>query len=116
MRAVIMNAPHEIHTGEWEMPTPGPGEVLISVGAAGICAGDMYIYLGKNPYAVYPSVAGHEVAGTVIGLGEDVTHIEIGTQVSIEPFIGCGKCYPCRVGKSNCCANEKQYINSNCQP
>jgi threonine dehydrogenase-like Zn-dependent dehydrogenase len=75
------------------------------VGAAGICAGDMYFYLGKNPYAIYPQVCGHEIAGVVVETGEGVIGLESGTPVVIEPFLGCGKCYPCRVGKSNCCAN-----------
>jgi threonine dehydrogenase-like Zn-dependent dehydrogenase len=65
----------------------------------------MYFFLGKNPYAVYPQVCGHEVAGTIIELGEGVTTLSVGTHAVIEPFLGCGKCYPCRVGKSNCCAN-----------
>jgi threonine dehydrogenase-like Zn-dependent dehydrogenase len=50
MRAAIMDA---------------PGEVLVSVAATGICAGDMYIYRGTNPYARYPVIGGHEIAGTV---------------------------------------------------
>lgn len=105
MRAVIMNEPHEMHIGSWETPVPAAGEVLVSVCATGICAGDMYIYQGKNPYVIYPSIAGHEIAGVVAALGEGVTGIEVGTRVVVEPFIGCGKCYPCRQGKSNCCAN-----------
>ena len=105
MRAVIINAPKSIETGTWDKPTPAKGEVLVSVGAAGICAGDMYFFQGKNPYAAYPQICGHEIAGTVVGLGEGVDSIAVGTRVVVEPFIGCGKCYPCRVGKSNCCAN-----------
>lgn len=105
MRAVIMDAPHQIRVGEWETPRPGPDEVLISVAAAGICAGDMYFYLGKNPYAVYPQICGHEVAGMVAEVGEGVQGFATGQAVVIEPFLGCGKCYPCRVGKSNCCMN-----------
>jgi threonine dehydrogenase-like Zn-dependent dehydrogenase len=104
MRAAITEAPHEMRIGTWETPRPGPGEVLISVEAAGICAGDMYIYLGKNPYARYPQVCGHEVAGVVAAVGRDVTGIEPGAPVVVEPFLGCGTCYPCRIGKSNCCA------------
>lgn len=107
MRAAIMNAPFDMEVGTWETPRPGPGEVLISVGAAGICAGDMYFYLGKNPYAVYPQICGHEIAGLVSELGEGVIGPEPGTAVVVEPFIGCGTCYPCRVGKSNCCMNLK---------
>ena len=105
MRATIMKAPFEMEVGSWDTPRPGPGEVLVSVGAAGICAGDMYFYLGKNPYAVYPQICGHEIAGVVAELGPGVTGLEPGTPVVVEPFIGCGHCYPCRVGKSNCCMN-----------
>jgi 2-desacetyl-2-hydroxyethyl bacteriochlorophyllide A dehydrogenase len=105
MQAVIMNAPFDMEVGTWETPRPKPDEVLVSVGAAGICAGDMYFYLGKNPYAVYPQICGHEIAGVVTEVGEDVTGLEPGTPVVVEPFIGCGSCYPCQVGKSNCCTN-----------
>jgi threonine dehydrogenase-like Zn-dependent dehydrogenase len=98
-----MNAPFEMEVVTWETPRPGPGEVLVSVGAAGICAGDMYFYLGKNPYAIYPQICGHEIAGVVAELGEGVTEFEVGAKVVVEPFIGCGACYPCRIGKSNCC-------------
>lgn len=105
MRAAIMDAPFELRIGTWEEPRPEPGEVLISVGAAGICAGDMYFYLGKNPYARYPQICGHEIAGTVAAIGDGVAGLEPGTAVVVEPFIGCGTCYPCRIGRSNCCAN-----------
>jgi threonine dehydrogenase-like Zn-dependent dehydrogenase len=99
-----MDAPFDMRVGEWETPRPGPGEVLVSVGAAGICAGDMYFYLGKNPYGRYPQICGHEIAGVVTEVGPGVPGIETGARVVVEPFIGCGTCYPCRIGKSNCCA------------
>lgn len=105
MRAAIMHAPHAMSIGAWETPRPAAGEILVSVAAAGICAGDMYFYLGKNPYAVYPQICGHEIAGVVAELGEGVTGPALGTPVVVEPFLGCGHCYPCRVGKSNCCQN-----------
>lgn len=105
MRAVIMNKPFHAEVGPWQTPKPAPGEVLVSVAASGICAGDMYCYLGKNPYVVFPQICGHEISGTVTALGEGVAGPAPGTPVVVEPFIGCGKCYPCRVGKSNCCVN-----------
>jgi threonine dehydrogenase-like Zn-dependent dehydrogenase len=65
----------------------------------------MYIYQGKNPYAIYPQVCGHEISGVVAEVGEGVTQVQPGDAVVVEPFLGCGRCYPCRVGKANCCAN-----------
>jgi L-gulonate 5-dehydrogenase len=105
MRAAIMQSPHKCEVGAWDTPRPGAGEVLVSVAATGVCAGDMYVYLGKNPYVIYPQVCGHEIAGTVAAVGEGVTGLAEGAAVVVEPFLGCGTCYPCRIGKSNCCAN-----------
>lgn len=96
MRAAVFDGPKAMHVGEWKQPQPGPGEVLVSVKAAGICAGDMYIFQGRNPYAAYPVIGGHEICGEVGG-----------KLVVVEPFVGCGKCYPCRMGKPNCCAKLK---------
>ena len=105
MKAAIFDAPHKVRLGSWPTPEPGSEDVVIAVNAAGICAGDLYIYSGKNPYAEYPIIGGHEVCGTVIKVGSHVRTILPGQLVVIEPFLSCGKCYPCRVGKPNCCAN-----------
>jgi L-gulonate 5-dehydrogenase len=105
MRAAIFDAPRRMHVGGLATPQPGPDEVVVAVGATGVCAGDMYIYLGKNPYAEYPVIGGHEIAGTVHEVGNSVQGIDPGAQVVVEPFIGCGTCYPCRIGKPNCCMN-----------
>src|SRR5258708_10951606 len=102
MKAIIIDAPRCIRVGDWAAPRLAPGEVLISTRATGVCAGDLYIYQGKNPYAVYPQVAGHEIAGVITEVGAEGQGMTPGTPVVIEPFIGCRKCYPCRVGQSNC--------------
>jgi L-gulonate 5-dehydrogenase len=105
MKAAIMDAPQRMRVGDWDTPEPGPDEVRVRIRAAGICAGDVYIYLGKNPYADYPRIAGHELCGTVEKAGSNIAGIRKSMLVVIEPFIGCGKCYPCRIGKTNCCSN-----------
>lgn len=105
MKATIFDAPQQMHVGEWATPSPWPDEVLVRVRATGVCAGDMYIYQGRNPYAAYPIIGGHEICGTVADVGANVTGFNHGELVVVEPFLGCGKCYPCRIGKSNCCAD-----------
>lgn len=105
MKALIIEAPGAIRVGEWTTPSPAAGWVKVRVGATGICAGDLHIYKGSNPYARYPVIAGHEIAGTVEEVGEGVEGLAPGEVVAVEPFIGCGRCYPCRVGRSNCCAD-----------
>jgi L-gulonate 5-dehydrogenase len=104
MRATIIEAPYKMTVGRWDNPIPAEGEVLIKVKAAGVCAGDLYFYTGKNPYARYPQVCGHEIAGEVAELGKGVKGFKPGDRVVVEPYVGCGTCYPCRIGKPNCCA------------
>ena len=104
MRALVFPAIGQAVMTNVPRPDPGPGEVRLRVAAAGLCAGDLYIYTGKNPYVSYPRIGCHEIAGVVEAVGAGVT-LEPGAAVVVEPFIGCGTCYPCRVGKPNCCAN-----------
>lgn len=105
MRAAIFDAPFSIRMAEAPKPEPLAGEALVRVKAAGLCAGDLYIYTGKNPYVSYPRIGCHEIAGVVEAYGPGGSGPVIGTRVVVDPFIGCGHCYPCRVGKRNCCAN-----------
>jgi L-gulonate 5-dehydrogenase len=87
------------------MPKCGPGDVIIRPIAAGICAGDMQHYSGRNPYTTYPLVCGHEVCGVVTEVGAEVRRCRRDDLVVIEPVVGCGRCHPCRHGKPNCCMN-----------
>jgi L-gulonate 5-dehydrogenase len=105
MKAAIFEAPHQMRLGMWPDPVLGPRDVIVAVNAAGICAGDLYIYSGKNPYTEYPVVGGHEICGTIVEVGSQVDRVASGQLVVVEPFLSCGKCYPCRAGKPNCCAN-----------
>lgn len=105
MRAAIFDAPLAMRMTAVARPSPGPGEALVRVTAAGLCAGDLYIYTGKNPYVSYPRIGCHEIAGVVAEYGPGAAGPPPGTRVVVDPFIGCGRCYPCRIGKRNCCAN-----------
>jgi L-gulonate 5-dehydrogenase len=83
----------------------GPGEAVVRVQRAGICGSDIHILHGSNPFAVYPRVIGHEFSGVVTAVGAGVTGVVAGDHVVVDPVISCGLCYPCRVGRSNVCAN-----------
>lgn len=102
MKALVIDQPYSMQFVDMEPPVPAEGEVLLRVEAAGICAGDLYIYRGKNPYATYPRIGGHEIAAVVV---DSVGEYRSGDRVVVEPFLPCGICYPCRIGKRNCCVN-----------
>jgi L-gulonate 5-dehydrogenase len=105
MKALVLEAPQQLKIGEWPTPRCGARDVLIRPIAAGICAGDMQHYGGRNPYTKYPLVCGHEVSGEVVEVGGEVGRFKRGDLVVIEPVVGCGKCHACRHGKPNCCVN-----------
>ncbi|MBI5771377.1 MAG: alcohol dehydrogenase catalytic domain-containing protein [Verrucomicrobia bacterium] len=105
MKALILEGVRQLRLGDWPEPVCGATDVLLRPIAAGICAGDMQHYLGRNPYTKYPLIGGHEVCGTVVETGTAVTRVVRGDLVVIEPVVGCGHCYSCRHGKPNCCVN-----------
>jgi len=113
MRAAIIDKPGEVRVGTVPDPTPQPHEIIVRVGACGICGTDLHIAAGEFPPSPYPIVPGHEFAGEIVAIGSDVpqgigtknTNINIGTRVAIDPSLYCGHCTFCRTGHGNLCLN-----------
>jgi L-iditol 2-dehydrogenase len=104
MRAVRLQAVGSIDLIEVPDPSPGPGEVLVRVQAAGICGTDRHLFKGEFPCAP-PVTLGHEFAGEVIATGDGVT-LPLGTRVTCDPNIACGACDQCLRGRVNLCARN----------
>ncbi|GAA3162271.1 NAD(P)-dependent alcohol dehydrogenase [Blastococcus jejuensis] len=87
-------------------PRPGPGEVLVRTGAAGVCHSDMHV-LHEFPAGIFPwelpFTLGHENAGWVAELGAGVTGLEVGQPVALYGPWGCGSCAACAAGAENYC-------------
>ncbi len=96
---------------EIEKPTPGPGEILLKVTAAGVCHSDDYVMsLPEEDYLAQqyplPLTLGHEGAGVIESFGEGVeTGLQIGDAVAVYGPWGCGHCLNCSQGKENYCTN-----------
>ncbi len=91
---------------EREVPEPARGEALVRVHACGICHSDMFAKEGGFPGISWPHVPGHEIAGEIAALGEDVKGWEVGQRVGVGWFGGnCGYCRQCRRGDLINCAN-----------
>src|SRR5437868_3725840 len=111
MRAVIIDAPGIIRVDNVPDPAPRPDEVLVRVGACGICVTDLHIIDGDSPLARYPITPGHEFAGEVVAVGSDVAqrygkeNITVGSRIAVEPNLYCGYCDSCRTGHENLCLN-----------
>ncbi|GHU44425.1 putative zinc-type alcohol dehydrogenase-like protein YjmD [Spirochaetia bacterium] len=84
-------------------------DVKIKVKRVGICGSDIHIFHGKNPFATYPRIWGHEFVGEVSAVGGGVQNVNVGDHVVVEPITFCGKCYACRQGRPNICENVNVY-------
>jgi L-iditol 2-dehydrogenase len=94
---------------EVAVPTPGAGEVLVRVKAAGICASDVAAFKGTHNFRRPPVITGHELAGEIVTLGRDVSGLRVGDRVALEPHVGCGRCDYCRQDNYHECP-EKRYV------
>ena len=107
MKQQLVTAPKSITFRDVPVPQPGPGQVLVKIKKIGVCGSDIHVYHGTHPYVTYPLTQGHEVSGQIVELGSDVTGLDVGQKVTIEPQVFCGRCYPCLHGKYNLCENLK---------
>ncbi|HEX6997219.1 MAG TPA: NAD(P)-dependent alcohol dehydrogenase [Gammaproteobacteria bacterium] len=85
-------------------PSPGPGQVVVRIGGAGVCHSDLHIMeedLGFEP----PFTLGHENAGWIAELGEGVTGFKEGDAVAVYGPWGCGRCHACQLSMENYCEN-----------
>ncbi len=85
-------------------PSPGPGEVLIEIAGCGLCHTDLhYLDHGVKTFKAPPIILGHEPAGTIEDLGEDVADFTVGDRVLIPAVLSCGRCAYCRQGRESLC-------------
>ena len=104
MKAIKLEKPWQVSCVELPMPEPGPGEALIKIVAAGICGSDVNAFRGTNGLVSYPRVIGHELAGVVVSIPADNKRgLKPGDRVVCDPYLYCGQCYPCSIGRTNCC-------------
>lgn len=106
MKAVILHEPGKVEVIDLPKPQPKEGEALIRIISAGICGSDIGAFRGTNGLVSYPRVIGHELAGIVEEInGANPLKLAPGDRVVVDPYLYCGKCYPCRIGRTNCCTS-----------
>ena len=105
MKAAVFYKKNDLRIENVEKPTPKPGEVLVKVMACGICGTDVHIFDGDGGCFPTPpgTVLGHEFAGVVEAVGENVKGIRIGDRVCVDPNQLCNECYYCKSGIGHFC-------------
>lgn len=121
MQAVLCHGPRDYRLEELDVPRPGPGEVVVKVHAAGICASDIACYVGTpgywpvddyEGYVQPPVVPGHEFVGRVAALGEGAGEkhgLSIGDVAVSEQITPCWACRFCRSGSYHMCQTPEIY-------
>jgi threonine dehydrogenase-like Zn-dependent dehydrogenase len=111
MSAVVCRGPRDYRLEQWDVPQPGPGEVVVRVRSVGICASDLKCYLGaplfwgdaqRTGYCQAPVIPGHEFVGQVVALGEGASQqygLELGDMAVSEQIVPCWECRYCRRGQ-----------------
>ena len=105
MKACVFHGPGDIGVMDVPVPEPGPGEVLLRLGATGLCYSDLRCYKGEK-YMKPGVIPGHEMAGVIADLGDGVEGLSEGQHVALCPILACGVCEFCRVGKRNRCPSR----------
>lgn len=106
MPTIVLEEPGRFILEDTPEPTPpGPGEALVRIRRVGICGTDLHAFEGTQPFFDYPRILGHELGVEVLATGRDVTHIHPGDLCAVVPYMDCGDCVACRMGKTNCCTN-----------
>ena len=112
MKAVQVTGYHEsLQLGEVEEPKlEGPLDVIVKIGAAGVCRTDIHILEGQwaeKSGVELPYTIGHENAGWVHAVGDAVTNVSVGDKVILHPLMTCGLCRACRLGDDVHCENSQ---------
>ena len=105
MRAAALTGVEAIEVQERERPEPGPGEVVVEVGATGVCMTDFHMYHGSFEVPT-PLVLGHESAGAVATVGEGVDRFAVGDRVAMNPVVPCNACSACKRGATHLCEDN----------
>lgn len=107
--AITVESVRGMELTEYDVPDPGPGEVLVRVTLASICGSDLHMWRGEVPwFQKAPGIQGHEMAGRVAKLGANRTTDSLGRplregdRVAYAYFIPCGECWACLGGTSGC--------------
>lgn len=102
MKALVCVEPGRFERIDRPRPESKPGHMRIRIGHVGICGTDYHIYGGQQPFLTYPRIMGHELSGRALEPSGD-GRISTGDLVVLNPYLTCGECHACTIGKPNCC-------------
>ena len=103
MKQIVLEVPGKFEEREAPVPIAGAGQALVKVEKVGVCGSDFHAFAGSHPIYTYPRIIGHELSGVVMEAPANDEGIHAGDRCAIEPYMSCGKCRACVLGRNNCC-------------
>ncbi len=110
MKACVIRGARDLAVEERAAPEPSASEVVIRLGAGGICGSDLHYFAegGVGDFKLRePMILGHEAAGVVARIGPSVRSVKVGDRVAVNPNQPCGACPQCLAGRRNLCRNVR---------
>jgi 2-desacetyl-2-hydroxyethyl bacteriochlorophyllide A dehydrogenase len=103
MKQIVLEAPGKFTEREVQAPIAAAGQALVRMEKVGVCGSDFHAFAGSHPIYTYPRIIGHELSGVVVEAPANEKGIQSGDHCAIEPYMSCGKCRACAMGRNNCC-------------
>lgn len=107
MKAVVYYGPGDIRVEERPEPAPEPDNLVVKVRCCAVCGTDLKLATVGNPRCRPPRIIGHEMAGTIVHVGDRVEGFSPGDRVTLATTLACGECGLCAIGLGNMCPNAK---------
>jgi threonine dehydrogenase-like Zn-dependent dehydrogenase len=105
MKQVVLERPGLLVRKDGDVPAPGTGEALLRVHRVGVCGTDFHAFHGRQAFFSYPRIMGHELGAEIVAVPANDRGLSVGDRCTVEPYLNCGKCRPCREGHYNNCEN-----------
>ena len=106
MRTLVLERSGVMAWHDAREPTCQPHEALVRIRQCGVCGTDRHAYNGRQPFLTYPIRLGHELSAEVVAAPEG-SAVKPGDRCAINPYVFCGACIACRMGKENCCESMR---------
>ena len=103
MRQITLQRPGTFVSDDVAPPRAQAGQALVRVHRVGVCGTDLHAFAGRQPFFSYPRVLGHELGVEVVEVPSGAHGLRPGDRCAVEPYLSCGRCHACRLGKTNCC-------------
>jgi 2-desacetyl-2-hydroxyethyl bacteriochlorophyllide A dehydrogenase len=105
MKQIVLEKPGCLVASDVAPPVAGSGQALLRVHRVGVCGTDFHAFHGRQAFFTYPRIMGHELGAEIVEVPPNNRGLRVGDHCTVEPYLNCRKCPPCRSGHYNNCVD-----------